>query len=65
MANKFVIVARVYTERIEGKFASRDEIVEVIQQELESAIDGLSIDGIGADGMSTYEVTDYEIEVKY
>jgi hypothetical protein len=56
MAHTFKVELEVIVERIEGKFASRDEIAEAIQEALASAGEGESLSGIGADGNSEYEI---------
>ena len=48
----------VEVERIQGKFAGRDEIAELIDEALCDALSNLQLDSIGADGDSEYEVTD-------
>ena len=48
-------------ERIEGKFASKDEIRDLLREDLECANNG-SVDGVGADGDSSYEITGWEVE---
>ena len=57
MAHRFTVTLEVEVERVEGKFASRDEIAEAIQEVLASAGEGESLSGIGADGNSEYEIT--------
>jgi len=57
---KFSFIVEVEVERVEGKFASRDEIDETIAEWLESADEG-TVDGIGADGESSYEVTSWSV----
>ena len=57
MAHRFTVTLEIEVERIEGKFASRDEIAEAIQEALASAGEGESLSGIGADGTSEYEIT--------
>ena len=61
MAHTFELKVTVTLSRIEGKFASRDEMVEALISELEGADPG-SIDGLGADGSSSYEVESFEVE---
>lgn len=51
----------VEVERVEGKFASRDEVAEQITDALEGA-DPSSIDGIGSDGTSSYEVSSWDVQ---
>ena len=60
MSNRFRYVIDVECERTEGKFASRDEIGEQIEQMLNDANYG-TIDGIGADGTSSYEIVDWSV----
>ncbi len=57
MAHRFTVVIEVEVERTEGKFASRDEIAEAIQEALANAGEGDSLSGLGADGSSEYEIT--------
>jgi hypothetical protein len=58
---RFTYTVEVEVERVEGKFASRDEVAEQLQEALESADPG-SIDGIGSDGTSGYEVTSWSVD---
>jgi hypothetical protein len=60
MSSRFKFVVEVDLDRVEGKFASRDEMAEQLQEALDSANPG-SVDGIGADGMSSYEVSGWEV----
>lgn len=46
-------------ERVSGKFASRDQIQQVLMEALEE-ID-IDLSGLGADGESEYEVTDSSV----
>jgi len=57
---KFTFTVEVEVERIQGKFATRDEIEATIQEWLEGANEG-SVDGVGADGESEYEVADWAV----
>lgn len=57
MAHRFTVILEVEVERTEGKFASRDEIAEAIQEALSGAAEGESLSGLGADGDSEYEIT--------
>jgi len=57
---RFVFTVEVEVERVEGKFASRDEISEQIFEALQSA-DPSSIDGVGSEGTSSYEVAGWEV----
>lgn len=61
MAHRFKFVVEVEVERESGKFASRDEMAEQIQDALEGADPG-SLYGIGADGDSDYSVVDWTVE---
>jgi hypothetical protein len=56
----FTYTVSVSVERDEGKFASRDEVAEQLQEALESADPG-SVDGVGADGSSTYSVVNWDV----
>jgi Cu/Ag efflux pump CusA len=58
---RFDFVVSVEVERVEGKFAARDEVAEQLQEALESADPG-SVDGIGADGTSSYEVSSWDVQ---
>lgn len=53
----------IEVNRVQGKFASRDEIEDAFQEALEEAIDSIDLDGLGADGTSEYEVTDSGVDV--
>ena len=55
-AHRFLVMIEVEVERTEGKFASRDEIAEAIQEALANAGEGESLSGLGADGDSEYEI---------
>ncbi len=59
----YIIELKVTVEldRTEGKFASREEVVESLTEWLENA-NQASIYGIGADGESTYEVINWDVE---
>lgn len=54
---RFKIELEVEVERIEGKFASRDEVAEALQEALADASVGESLSGLGADAASEYEIT--------
>ena len=56
MAHTFKVELEIVVERIEGKFASRDEIADAINEALASVAEGDSLSGIGADGTSEYEI---------
>lgn len=58
---RFDFLVSVEVERVEGKFASRDEVAEELVSALTDA-DPSSIDGIGADGTSSYEVSSWDVE---
>jgi hypothetical protein len=55
---RFTISAEI--ERESGKFAPKEEIVDVIREVLEEA-DPSEIAGLGADGASVYTVTSWEV----
>lgn len=54
----------IQIERVQGKFASRDELIELIQSELDDALQAIQPYGLGADGTSEYEITDYDLDVQ-
>lgn len=54
----FTFTVTVEVERDEGKFASRDEIAEQIQD----AIEGANPDSIDGENGGVYSVTSWEIE---
>lgn len=60
MAMRFTYTVEVEVERIQGKFASRDEISEAIASALEEVEGNIYVSGIGADGDSEYEVVLFE-----
>jgi hypothetical protein len=64
MGMKFSYTVEVEVERIQGKFASRDEIEEFIRLAVEGAESDIDLSGIGADGDSEYEVVSFEVERK-
>ena len=57
---KFEFTVSVEVERVQGKFAGKDEIEEAIQEALDDA-NPSTIGGVGADGDSEYEVTDWSV----
>lgn len=61
MGNHAEFRIKVDWEKTGGKFAPREEIVDAIREELESANPG-NIDSIGADGDSDYEITEWEVD---
>jgi len=61
MASTFVFTVTVECEREQGKFMSRDEMEEQIQDALDGANPG-SVDG-GPDGDSVYEVAVWDVAV--
>lgn len=54
---RFKVELEIEVERIEGKFASRDEVAEALQEALADVSVGESLSGLGADGASEYEVS--------
>jgi hypothetical protein len=60
MSHRFTFQVSVELDRVQGKFASREDMAYEIQQELEAADPG-SISA-GEDG--EYEVTGWEVEEK-
>jgi len=61
MAHRFTFTVEIELERTEGKFASRDEMIEALRDALESADPG-SVYGLGADGMSNYDVVSFNVD---
>lgn len=59
MASSFQFTVNVTLERESGKFMSRDEMSEQLQEAIESADPG-SVDG-GPDGDSAYTVIEWEV----
>lgn len=57
---RFTFTVEVEVERVEGKFASREEVAEQLEEALADA-DPSSIDGIGSDGTSSYEVQVWDV----
>lgn len=58
---RFDFLVSVEVERVEGKFAARDEVEEQLREAIESADPG-SVDGVGADGTSSYEVSSWDVQ---
>ena len=58
MTHRLSFTVQVELERVEGKFAGRDEMAEAITEMIENANEG-DICGIGADGESDYEITEW------
>lgn len=58
---RFEMKVYVEVERLEGKFASRDEIEQAITDALHDA-NPSQFDGLGADAASSYEVSNWEVE---
>lgn len=54
---RFVFTVEVQVERIQGKFASRDEIAEQIQEALESA----APDSLTGENGGEYEVVSFDV----
>lgn len=50
----------IEVERISGRFASREEIEEALQEEVTSADPG-NLSGLGSEGDSEYEVTSWDV----
>jgi hypothetical protein len=59
----FTITGSVSVSRVQGKFATKDEIRELIEETLSDALGGLDLSGLGADGESEYEVDDSNVEI--
>lgn len=58
----FTFTVEVSVERVQGKFAGRDEISERILDEIQGALDNIDLNGIGADSESEYEVADSSVD---
>lgn len=57
MSHTIKVELEVVVERIEGKFASRDEIIDAVMEAVQSTnLEGESLTGLGADGASEYEI---------
>ena len=57
---RFVFTVEIEVERVQGKFASRDEIGELLDKALTEANPD-SIDQIGADSDSEYGIIDWNV----
>jgi hypothetical protein len=57
---KITFTVEVELERVQGKFAGKDEIAEAIAEMIEGANES-SVDGVGADGDSEYEIVSWEV----
>lgn len=62
MAMRFSFTVDVEVERIQGKFATRDEIADAIRSALEDAEHNIDVTSIGPDGDSEYEVVCCDID---
>jgi hypothetical protein len=60
MAHNLIFAVRVTLERLEGKFAPKDELADKIIEMIEQANDS-TIDGVGADGESVYDIVDWDV----
>jgi hypothetical protein len=60
-SHHFTVTVRVELSRESGKFASREEMLEAIVDELDN-VDPGQFDGLGADGESTYIVESWTTE---
>ena len=57
---KLTFTVEVEVERIQGKFAGKDEIGEMIVEMIEGANEG-TVEGVGADGDSEYEIVSWDV----
>lgn len=57
---RFAYLVTADVERIEGKFAGRDEVGEELSSTLENTDPG-QVDGLGPDGTSSYEVQSWDV----
>lgn len=60
MSHTIKLTVTIELERIEGKFASRDEMTEALIDELEGMDPG-EIYGLGADGDTSYSIANWEV----
>jgi hypothetical protein len=58
----FAFTITIEVDRVQGKFASRDEIEGLLIEAIED-IGATDLTGIGADGNSEYEISDFSWEV--
>lgn len=61
MAHRFSFTVDVEIERVQGKFATRDEIEQAIRTALEEVESNIDVSGIGPDGDSEYEVVSCDV----
>lgn len=59
---RFTFTVELEVNRIQGKFASRDEITEAITSALDDLETNIDISGLGPDGESEYEIIDFSHE---
>ncbi len=59
---RIAFTVEMEVNRISGKFASKDDIADAIQSELEQAADAADVSSVGPDGDSEYEITDVSVE---
>jgi hypothetical protein len=59
---RFRATIDIEVSRVTGKFASKDEISELIGDALSDASPDVS--GVGADGDSEYEIAEWEVSVE-
>lgn len=57
---RFEFTVAVEVERVEGKFAPKDEIADQLREAIDMA-NPSTVDGVGADGTSSYEVVEWEV----
>lgn len=51
----------VEVERMTGKFASKDEVREVLEEAITEGIEGADLSSLGADSESEYEVSSVDV----
>jgi hypothetical protein len=61
MTHRIELRVSIDLDHIEGKFASREAMIESLVDELEGA-EPSTIDGLGEDGMTSYTVSSWGIE---
>jgi hypothetical protein len=54
------IVVEAELQHVTGKFAARDEVEEILIDELEN-VDPGEVSGVGEDGETEYEIVDWQV----
>lgn len=58
---QFTFTVNVSVERVQGKFAARDDIADALIQAIEDAIGDADVSGHDADGAFEYEINDHDV----